>query len=157
MASSGAMVRAYVESLVEQIAGVEKAVSDDDGDFPVRVGNALFYVSVIDGDEPTVQVYSIAVREVPETADLLEKMNEINAQLRFCRAFFIDGRVVIATDCVCLTLDEAEFVAATQAVAGATEHFGPEIVAKFGGHLAFEDEPGDEEKAEDDGHVGQYL
>ena len=55
MASSRAMVRAYVESLVEQLAGVEKVITDDDGDLPVRVGKTLFYVSIVGGDDAVVQ------------------------------------------------------------------------------------------------------
>ncbi len=151
------MVRAYVESLVEQLTGVEKVVTDDDGDFPVRVGKTLFYVSIVDDDDPVVQVFSFAVQEVPASNELLAKVNEINSQLRFCRMFYDDGRVVVATDCVGLTLDEAEFRTATQAVAGATEHFAPAIAAEFGGHLAFEDETDAEAGHGDDGHIGQYL
>jgi hypothetical protein len=151
------MVRAYVESLLKDATGVEKVVADEEGDFPVRAGNVLFFVSVEDGDEPVVQVFSIAVREIPLTNELLAKVNEINGQLRFCRMFFDDGRVVVATECVGLTLDEAEYRTATQAVAGAAEHFAPLIVAEFGGHLTFDDEDDTEDQPKDDGHVGQYM
>lgn len=154
------MVRAYVESLVKEATGVEKVVADEDGDFPVRVGKVLFYVSIEDGDEPIVQVFSIAIRDVALTNELLAKVNEINGQLRFCRMFFDDdddGRVVVATECLGLTLDEAEYRTATQAVAGAAEHFAPLIAAEFGGRLTFVDENDTEDQSKDDGHVGLYM
>lgn len=151
------MVRAYVESLLRETTGVEKVVADEDGDFPVRVGQVLFYVSIEDGDEPVVQVFSTAVRDVALTNELLAKVNEINGRLRFCRMFFDDGRVVVASECVGTTLDEAEYRTATQAVAGAAEHFAPLIAAEFGGRLTFEDENGTADPSKDDGHVGLYL
>ncbi len=86
------MVRAYVESLVEQLTGVERVVTDDDGDFPVRLDQTLFYVSIVDNDDPVVQVFSFAVREVPASNELMAKVNEINGQIRFCRMFYSDGR-----------------------------------------------------------------
>ncbi len=155
--SSGAVVRAYVESLVKQLTDVEQVVTDGDGDFPVRVDKTLFYVSIVDNDDPVVQIFSFAVQAVPSSDELLAKVNEINGQLRFCRMFYDNGRVVIATDCVGLTLDEAEFRTAIQAVAGATEHFAPAIATEFGGHLAIEDEIDAEAGHDDDGHIGQYL
>ena len=152
------MVRAYVESLLKEATGVEEVVTDEDGDFPVRVGKVLFYVSIEGGDEPVVQIFSIAVRDVALTNEILARVNEINGQLRFCRMFFDDdGRVVVATECVGLTLDEAEYRTATQAVAGAAEHFAPLIAAEFGGHLTFEDENDTEDQSKDDGHVGLYM
>ena len=151
------MVRAYVESLVEGLTGVAQVVTDGDGDFPVRVGTTLLYVAIVDNDDPVVQVFSFAVQEVPASNELLAKVNEIKGQLRFCRMFYDDGRVVVATDCVGLTLDEPEFRTATQAVLGATERFAPAIATEFGGHLAFDDETDAEVGPVDDGHIGQYL
>lgn len=156
MVSSGAMVRAYVESLVKQLAGVEEVVTDGDGDYPVRVDKTLFYVSIVGEVDPVVQVFSFAVRDVPASNELVAKVNEINGQLYFCRMFYDDGRVVVATDCVGLTLDEAEFRTATEAVADATERFAPMIASQFGGHLEFEDETDAATEHGEEG-IGQYL
>jgi hypothetical protein len=140
------MVRAYTESLLEQVLAVEKVRADKDGDYPVRYRSAQYYVR-IDGrraDAPVVQVFAIAVAGVAATADLYEAVNDINAQLHFARIFWVREQVLIEADLPGEGLSLSSFTAACETVAMAADYFGPRLVGLFGGKTAFEDEKGDD-------------
>lgn len=156
MASSTEMVRSYVESLIEQMTGAEKVEPDDDGDYPVTFGDALYFIRIIAGTEPIVHVFSVAVQGVQQSTKLLRAVNAINADLRFCRMFWIDGAVVVAADQPGSTLDPVELDACASAVGSATNYFGPRLVKEFGGELVFK------AAADGDGgpverHTGMYM
>lgn len=52
------IVTSHVETLIERITGVDKAVPDNDGDYPVRFRDALYWVRVSGSDEhPLVRVF----------------------------------------------------------------------------------------------------
>jgi hypothetical protein len=57
------MVRAYAESLLEQVLKTDRVRPDKDGDYPVRYQSALYYVRIVPGqsDDPVVQVFAIAL------------------------------------------------------------------------------------------------
>lgn len=120
-------------------------VTDDDGDFPVRVGKTLFYVAVSGTDDPVVQVFSFAVRGVPASNELLAKVNEINGQLRFCRMFYDDS------------LGRGRVPNRHPGCRGRNRTVRAAIATEFGGHLAFENETNTEEGHGADGHINQYL
>jgi hypothetical protein len=156
VADSSQMVRSYVESLIEAMTGIEKATPDEDGDYAVRFGDALYYVSVLDSP-PIVHVFSLVLTELAASAALLRKINEINARLRFCRMYHEEDRVVVVADSIGMTLDEDEFRAITSAVATASDYFGPIIAAECGGKLEFEAGKGADYKAQPGEHTGMYV
>jgi hypothetical protein len=94
------MVRAYAESLLEQVVGTDKVKPDNDGDYPVRYQSALYYVRIDPGrrDDPVVQVFAAAVDKVEPGPPLYEALNDINTQLRFARAFWVRGQVLIEAE-----------------------------------------------------------
>ncbi len=92
------MVRSYVETLIERMTDVDKATSDADGDYPVRYGNAAYYVRVVESGEPSVQIFSIALADVQLTESLAYDLNEINTQLRFCRVFWVRDQVLFESE-----------------------------------------------------------
>jgi hypothetical protein len=58
------MVKAYIESLLEDLTGTEKVSPDHDGDYPIRYPSAQYYVRVLDVGEPVVQIFAVAVADV---------------------------------------------------------------------------------------------
>jgi hypothetical protein len=156
------MVRAYVEQLLEQLTGIEKAVPDPDGDYPVRVSNALFYVRLIgDTADPVVQVFATAVSEVKASPELFERINDINSSIRFARVFWVRDQVLVESDLLGNTIDPPEFHGACRAVAAITDHFGASLAKEFGGKAFFEEqkaaEPKPEPKDDKDKGTGLYL
>ncbi len=138
------MVRAYTESLLEQFLEVEKLHRDPDGDYPVRFRSAKYYVRVDGGsvDNPVVQVFAIVLAEIDPSAELLEVLNLINTQLRFARAFWVNGQVLIESEMPGDGLSLAGFSNSCITVAEAADHFGPRLAEQFGGKTAFADEQG---------------
>ena len=158
------MVRAYVESLLERLTGIDKAVPDHDGDYPVRYRDALYYVRLIGEKDPVVQVFATAVADIEATPELLSRLNDVNSQIRFARVFWVRGQVLVESDLVGQSLDGAEFDSACTAVATITDHFAPLIAEEFGGRTAFADEKDDAakdatpaEKLPDTAKTGLYL
>jgi hypothetical protein len=134
------MVRSHVETLLEKVTGNPQMKPDADGDYPVRFQNALYFVRVLGSEHPVVQVYAVAVDGAEPRAELFHVLNQINARLKFARAFNVDGKIVMASELIGESLDIDELSSACAAVAQAADHFGPLLAAEFGGELPFERE-----------------
>ncbi len=152
-----AMVRSHVETLIEQLTGVDKAVPDHDGDYPIRYRSALYYVRVVNDRVPVVQVFSVAVSDIDCSDPLLLALNEVNAQLHFCRIFWVRRQVLIESEHLGMTLEEDDFRECAAAVAAASDHFAPLLVDQFGGKRAFEDEKTDTYEPPPIEQTGLYL
>ena len=138
------MVAAYVETLLEELTGAEKMVPDQDGDYPVRFGDALYYVRIAGAAErPVIQVFSVALAEVEATPKLFEELNNINTQLHFCRCFWVRGQVLFETEHLGETISPPDFKELVVGVAGASDYFGPKLADQFGGKLLFEESKGE--------------
>lgn len=133
------MVRAYVESMLEHLTGEARLDPDHDGDYPIRYRSALYYVRIIDDPEVTVQVFSIAVDEIEPSPELLSALNDLNSNLRFVRAFWVLGQVLIEADLVGDTVEPRGFSNACDAVASTTDHIAGDLARSFGGRPAFEE------------------
>jgi hypothetical protein len=152
------MVRAYTESLLEKMLGVDKLQADADGDWPVRYQNALYYVRVDPGrsDEPVVQIFAVVLADVASSPELFEELNAINTRLRFARAFWVNDQVLIESEIVGEAMSMSGFANACDVVALAADHFGAHLAERFGGRALFSDgrEPGDRPPSP---APGQYL
>ena len=58
MAANPQMVSAYLESVIEQLTGIEKAEPDHEGDYSVELGGARYWARVDGTDPAIVRVYS---------------------------------------------------------------------------------------------------
>jgi len=135
------IVTSHVETLIERVTGVDKAIPDNDGDYPVRFRDALYWVRITGSDEqPLVRVFSQVLSDLVPSAELFEAINQINSQLGFCRCFFLEGRVVIETEHLGLTLRTDDFRELAQNVAAASDCFGLTLNERFGGNRPFGDE-----------------
>jgi hypothetical protein len=151
------MVKAYVESLLEDLTGTEKVSPDHDGDYPVRYRSAQYYVRVLEGREPVVQIFAVAVADVKATDSLMRDLNDINTKLRFCRAFWVRDQVLFEAEHLGLGLTRNDFHERIAAVARAADRFGGELAGKYDGRTAFADEQDADYTTPDDPLTAGYL
>ena len=138
------MVRAYVESLLEQLTGQDRVTPDHDGDYPVRYQGALYHVRLVGDVDPVVQVFAIAVAEVKSSPELLAELNDLNTRIRFARAFWVRDQVLVEADLVGPGVGPESFTNACRAVAVITDQVGAGLAERHGGRTAFADEQGPE-------------
>lgn len=143
-----------LEQLLEEGFG-EKVEPDSDGDYPLP-GAGDFYVRLETPEErdPIVQVFAVAARDIPASAELFEALNRINANIGFARCFWVLDQVLFETEIVVHALKHASLGQAVGAVGGSAEFWGQRLVQSFGGTTTFGDAGSDPD--EDDG-PGQYL
>jgi hypothetical protein len=152
------MVRAYAESLLEQVLKTDRIRPDKDGDYPVRYQSALYYVRVDPGqnDDPVVQVFAKVLADITPSSELFEHLNEINTQLRFARIFWVRDQVLVESEMPGMALSLEGLGNACNTVGGAADYFGPRLAEVFGGKTAFADEKGPDYE-EPANWPGQYL
>ena len=150
------VLEAFVEKLLRKVTGGERVIAEEDGDYPVRYGSALYFVRVVGETVADVQVFAIAVDDVEATPELLAELNELNTQVRFARVFHVRGQVLVEADLAGAGLEAEGFFPACDAVATITDRVGADLAKKHGGRTAFED-------SKDDGYsppevpLGMYL
>ena len=115
-----------------------KAKADPDGDYPIRYRSALYFVRIVPARKPVVQIFSIAVDDVQLTDSLARELNEINARLHFCRAFWIRGQILVEAEYLGGSLTEADFDECALHVAEATDASAKGLAERHGGRLVFE-------------------
>jgi hypothetical protein len=128
---------AYVEKLLDAQTGSDRVVADGDGDYPVRFGSALYYVRLTGEPDPDVQVFAVALQEVPASAELLAELNEINSRIRFARIFHIQQEVLVETNLAGESVDPLGFRTACEAVAQVAGKVGPTLAKKYGGRVFY--------------------
>jgi hypothetical protein len=154
------LIRPYVEKAVAEYIGAQPGdlVVNDDGSIPIRRGSTAYYVRLMDGNPPMVQVYSTLLYEVPKSHELLDRLNEINAESMFARAFWTSEQVVVATEMVAESVDAAQIANACGVVGTVSDHYDDELRTNFGGKTIYTDEgtktaPPDEERDEIPGYM----
>ena len=91
------MVVSYTRDLLEQITG-ERPEPDQDGDLPIEFGGACFYVRVDGPTDPVVQIFSVVLADLEANPELHGALNDINANMRFARAFHVQQQVLIESE-----------------------------------------------------------
>ena len=128
----------YVRDLIERMTGA-RPEPDHDGDLPVHLHGAQFFVRIVGPVHPWVQVFSVAVADLKPTPDLMSMLNEINSHIHFARAFHVGNQVIIESEIWADDVTPANFLYACQNVAAATDAFAPRILEQFGGRALFEE------------------
>ena len=87
------MVRAYAESLLEQVLNIDRVRPDKDGDYPVRYQSALYYVRIVSGqsDDPVVQVFAKALADVTSARGALRAFERDQYPVAF-RPYLLGAR-----------------------------------------------------------------
>ena len=134
-------LRARVEAMLKQHAGVDELMSDEEGDWPVRSGSAEYYVRLTDGEPPIVIVYAHILVGVTATPKLYETLNAVNGYITFGRMFHQGDAVLVSTELMAETMEADELGAACRSIAGLADHYDDLFQAEFGGRR-FEDGDG---------------
>jgi len=131
------VITAYVEKLLGAQTGSDRVVADGDGDYPVRFGSARYYVRLLGEPDPDVQVFAVALNEVPATPELLAELNDINGRIRFARIFHVHEEVLVETNIVGESVDPLGLRTACEAVGEVADKVGAILAKKYGGRRAF--------------------
>ena len=136
------IARSHLETLIEELTGIHKAEPDRDDDYFISTQSSGFYARV-EGNEPaTFRLFSVVVADVEASAGLFEAVNEINTRLNFLRAMYVDEQVLIEGDLLAMTASSHDFLEVCRRIAHASDHFGPDLLTRFGGRPLFEQSKG---------------
>ncbi len=141
--------RPYVESLARECLGLD---GDDDltiehnGDIPIRIGSALYRITLLDHDPVLVRVWARVLVGVELSLELLEEINDINRGIISARVFYVPdddtphGKVVAATEIPAASMDRDDLAHACEAIASLSDWVDTTMMVRFGGATAFADD-----------------
>ncbi|MBK9063930.1 MAG: YbjN domain-containing protein [Acidobacteria bacterium] len=109
-----------------------------DGDVALRFGSAAVYVRVLD-DPPCVRMFSPVLEDVEADDRLLDRLNELNAEMRLARFFVVEGRVIVAAEMFVAPFVAEHVKRACVVVGSLADEFGGMLQKEFGGRRAFEE------------------
>jgi hypothetical protein len=138
------VLQPFVEKTVAEYLGIEQVQVWEDGTIPIRSGTTIVNVRLVEGENPShpiLQVYSPMLSEIDSSSELLTKLNEVNSNLTFVRAFWTDRQVVLAMELLAESLDRDQVAHAVSLVSLAGNFWDSELNAAFGGKTYFAEEP----------------
>ncbi len=134
------VIRPFVEQTVKAFLGVEQLQVMDDGTIPIRVGSTAVNVRLMqttDEGEPLLQVFAPILHGVGKTPELLDKLNEMNANFTSARTFWVSDQVLIAMEMPAETLDKQQVGYACSLISFAADYWDDVLKQQFGGEVAF--------------------
>lgn len=138
------VLQPFVEKTVAAYLGIEQAEVWEDGTIPIRSGTTIVNVRLVEGDNPShpiLQVYSPMLSEIDNSPELLTKLNEVNSNLTFVRAFWTDRQVILAMELLAESLDRDQVAHAVSLVSLAGNFWDSELNKTFGGTTYFAEAP----------------
>ncbi|MGQ0802481.1 MAG: T3SS (YopN, CesT) and YbjN peptide-binding chaperone 1 [Actinomycetota bacterium] len=145
-------VRAEVEAAMHQILGVEDLKRDENGWAPFEVGSAAVYIRVY-GDPPVVQVLSPLLTGLAETPELLDAVNELNANVSFAKIVWTGDAIVASIEMFGAPFTPIHLSHAFSVVAAIADDHDDQLQQRFGGRTAL----GDFVPPAEPSSVGGYL
>ena len=135
------VIRPYLEKfLQEYLESDEPLEPDEDGDYCFRRGSAEIIVSLIEEEQPVVSILSVLLRGVKKNQQLLEVLNETNADCPFAKVYWREEGVVLRLDLLAESLDDPQMRMACSLVSRLADELDTSFKKKFRGGLAFRDE-----------------
>ena len=139
--SRQAVIQSHLEALMQEILGVDELYVDDRGHVPVSTEVAGYTVRLCPScDTPHIEVFSVAIEDVPADPGLYEALNDINRGLSHARIFWVDDRVIVAGELLGESADSRGLHCLCDEVARVADHHGPRLAETFGGTTGGEDE-----------------
>lgn len=138
------VLQPFVEKTVAEYLGTGEVHVGEDGTIPIRSGSTVVNVRLIQGrnaSHPILQVSSPLLSEIDPSPELLSKLNEVNANLTFVRAFWSNRQVVLAMELLAESLDRDQVAHAVSLVSLAGNVWDSELKTTFGGRTYFGEEP----------------
>lgn len=140
------MLRSHTERCLQEMWEQPELVTDDDGDYPFRIGTAACWVRVSASPEQEVRVFAHAAFGVKRTAKLLAELNDLNARSRWMTTS-LQGDVVVVSGALHWTaVNRPALSQYMNAACHIANDIGPMIATVYGGATPFE--PADDELAE---------
>lgn len=132
-------VRQRVQALLQQLVGTAPG-QDPAGNWVLPSGSARVMVNVAQSNlmaPPVVVVASPLLAQVPASFDLLSAINQLNAQLSFVRAYWVNGYVLVSAELLAETVDAPELAMVISQVAQVADAYDDQLRGRFGGALPF--------------------
>ena len=146
------MIRAFIARILEDGGLVDgRAEPDSDGDYQIRQGSALYWVSSAQADDGfgLVQVYGVVLEDVPLSKKLLTAVNDINRDHLWIRCYWQQGRLAVARDLAADTLTAELLTAACAQIGRIADEYDDRLKELVGaGHTVFDGDPGDDDSVE---------
>jgi hypothetical protein len=117
---------------------VEQLDRDEDGDYAIPVGSALVYVHVGGDRLPLIAIFSSILTDVEASPGLFVALNDINRRIRFARAFWVSGTIVVATELAAVDVSAQQVSFACMQLGSLADHLDDVLHGRFGGGVAFE-------------------
>ncbi len=137
-ALSSGQLEPLVEDGLRDWLGVEQLERDEDGDYAIPVGSALVYVHVGGDRLPLIAIFSSILTDVEATPGLFAALNDINRRIRFARAFWVSGTIVVATELAAVDVSARQISFACMQLGSLADHLDDMLHGRFGGGVAFE-------------------
>jgi hypothetical protein len=144
-----------VDAALREYLEIDEVIRDEDGDRPVRSGDAMVFVRVV-ADPGFVAVFSPALTEVTRRAALIEAVNDINRTIRGARAAVTDNAVLIAAEVYEQPALEGGVINALKAVSSLANSCAAQLQPRFGGNTFFGESTPPAEDSPEPG-TGLYL
>jgi hypothetical protein len=88
-----------------------------------------------------VRMFSPVLEDVEADDRLLDRLNELNAEIRFVRFFVVEGRVIVAAEMFVAPFVAEHLSRACVQVGRLADEIGGTLQKEFGGRRAFEEAP----------------
>jgi hypothetical protein len=144
-----------VDAALQEHLEVDEVTRDEDGDRPVRSGEAMVFVRVV-RDPGFVAVFSPALTGVTRTTALVKAVNDINISIRGARAAVTDNAVLIAAEVYDQPALESAVINAFKAVSFLANSCAAQLRPRFGGNTFF-GEPAPTVEDDPEPATGLYL
>ena len=125
-----------IENVIEEVCGSLSVSKDKDGDYPLsRRGHHMFGRVKSDGDDVLFQVFAVVLDEVEESYELLQEVNQLNANVDYARVFFVENQILAEVDLLGISCDAVELRLAMKRIRRVAAELAPMIHALFGGEI----------------------
>ena len=128
--------RQLLLATMRKFTGIDDLEFDGDGDIGIRYGSVVAYLCLV-GKPPHVHIYSPLVSDVEESPELLERLNEINANLGSLHVYLRDGIIFAVSDLPATPFVPEHLAGAAQAFFQIADGIDTLLQAEFGGRTAF--------------------
>lgn len=109
---------------------------DSDGDIATRYGSALIFGQLI-GDPVYVRFYSPLLRDVRDSPELFERLNELNVNEMFMRFMFQNGVIYVVAETAAVPFVADHIIQLQQLICVVADAMNGQLQEEFGGETSF--------------------
>ena len=120
---------------MRKFTGIDDLEFDGDGDIGIRYGSVIAYLCLV-GKPPHVHIYSPLVSGVEKSPELLERLNEVNANLGSLHVYLRDGIIFAVSDLPATPFVPEHLTGAAEAFFQIADGIDTLLEAEFGGRTA---------------------